>query len=127
MPTQDTSLLQQIGREGETVSQRYLTDLGVLVVDRNIKLGHYEIDLVGWEGEELIIIEVKSSAKRLTSSLEGFVSKKQQHNLIAATQQYLERNKLQPKSIRYDLLLVSYTLTNPTVSHIKNAFHPFLM
>lgn len=120
-------LAHQVGKAGEAAAQEYLQQQSISILDRNIKLKQYEIDLIGWQNKELLIIEVKSSLRELRPSIEGFVIKKQQKNLIKATQHYLEKKNLQPMSIRYDLILISYALIDPKVSHIKNAFHPFLI
>ena len=51
-----------LGRRGEDVAHRYLQRHGFIVVARNYRMssGAGEIDLVGWEDDRLVFIEVKS-------------------------------------------------------------------
>jgi len=51
-----------LGRQGEDYAHRLLQEQGYVVVARNYRLpdGRGEIDLVAWEGDTLVFVEVKS-------------------------------------------------------------------
>jgi putative endonuclease len=49
-----------LGRYGEELAARYLTEQGLLVVDRNWRCAHGEIDLVARDGDCLVFCEVKT-------------------------------------------------------------------
>ena len=51
-----------LGRRGEDLAHRLLQRAGMVVVDRNYRMasGAGEVDLVGWEGDTLVFVEVKS-------------------------------------------------------------------
>lgn len=53
-----------LGRRGEDVAHRYLEDLGYVVVDRNWTTinGLGELDMIAWDGDVLVFVEVKSRA-----------------------------------------------------------------
>lgn len=51
---------QGVGRRGEDLAARHLQQLGLRVLERNVRLPEGEIDLVAREGEELVIVEVKT-------------------------------------------------------------------
>ena len=53
---------QAIGRRGEDLAQRFLQRTGMTIVARDYRLesGAGEIDLIGWDGETLVFVEVKT-------------------------------------------------------------------
>src|ERR1051326_6273120 len=53
---------QALGRRGEDIAHRYLQRAGIVIVARNYRMasGAGEIDLVGWENDTLVFVEVKS-------------------------------------------------------------------
>ena len=51
---------QTLGRYGEELAARYLTEQGLRVLDRNWRCAHGEIDLVARDGDCLVFCEVKT-------------------------------------------------------------------
>lgn len=53
---------QATGRRGEDMAHRYLRRQGYIVVARNYRLsaGDAEADIIAWDGETLVIVEVKT-------------------------------------------------------------------
>ena len=51
---------QGVGRRGEELAARYLQELGLTVIDRNVRMAWGEIDLVARQGDELVFVEVKT-------------------------------------------------------------------
>jgi putative endonuclease len=51
---------QDLGRRGEQAAVAYLQGRGVVVVQRNWRCRHGEIDIVAREGETLVFCEVKT-------------------------------------------------------------------
>src|SRR5580692_6168744 len=51
-----------LGRRGEDIAHRFLQRAGIVIVERNYRMGSGagEVDLVGWEGDRLVFVEVKS-------------------------------------------------------------------
>lgn len=49
-----------LGQRGEELAAAYLTAIGIEVVDRNWRCADGEIDLVGIDGDTLVIVEVKT-------------------------------------------------------------------
>ena len=50
----------EIGREGERVARQFLEQKGYLILEQNWHWHHYELDLVARQGDELVIVEVKT-------------------------------------------------------------------
>ena len=52
----------EFGKLGEQMTAKYLTDKGYIILEHNYRRGHLEIDLIAQDGDELVIVEVKSRA-----------------------------------------------------------------
>lgn len=57
-PSTDARL--RLGRYGEALAARYLTDRGLVVLERNWRCEHGEVDLVARDGDTLVVCEVKT-------------------------------------------------------------------
>jgi putative endonuclease len=64
-----TDLRQHLGRIGENLALAHLERLGYSLVARNHRTRHGEIDLVVYDGETLVFVEVKT--RRATRSGRG--------------------------------------------------------
>ena len=101
------------GRRGEDLAHRFLRDQGYTIVARNYRLasGDAEVDLIAWERDTLVVVEVKSRASSDFGPPErAFDAEKHQH-LLRAARQYARVRSVPMDSIRFDLVTV--ILTNP--------------
>ncbi|MFQ4147510.1 YraN family protein [Arthrobacter sp. LAPM80] len=66
-----------LGHHGERVAADYLEDRGIRVIDSNWRCASGEIDLVALDGDELVIVEVKTrSSRRYGDPLEALTRAK---------------------------------------------------
>lgn len=49
-----------LGRRGEAIAARHLRQSGLVIVERNWRCAHGEIDIVARQGDELVFVEVKT-------------------------------------------------------------------
>jgi putative endonuclease len=57
-----------MGSSAEGAVVEYLTQLGWHIVDRNLHIGRYELDIVARDGRTLVVVEVRyRGARSLTS------------------------------------------------------------
>jgi putative endonuclease len=54
-----------IGRYGEDVAARHLTDAGLVILDRNWRCPAGELDIVATDGAVLVFVEVKTRSSTL--------------------------------------------------------------
>ena len=115
----------ETGVRGEEEAYFYLRRQGYTIVARNYRSPKRkgELDLVGWDGDVLCFIEVKTRTTRDVKPAEAAVDQEKQRDLIAVAREYLRR---QPKeaSHRFDVVSVYYDQTEPEIALIKNAFSP---
>jgi putative endonuclease len=76
-PKQRSLRPHQLGRRGEELAARYLTEQGWVILDRNWRCSLGEIDLVGLDGRQLVVVEVKTrSSLRAGTALEAVTTRK---------------------------------------------------
>lgn len=50
----------ECGRIGEAIAGQYLTLIGYGIIERNLRIGRNEIDIVALDGDCLVFVEVKT-------------------------------------------------------------------
>jgi len=114
---------QQIGRRGEEDAYFHLRKQGYLIVARNFRspLCRGEIDLIGWNGDVLCFIEVKTRTSREVKTAEAAVDRHKRQELALVARQYLKR--LPPScQWRIDIVSVYYGgHTSPQIEVFRNA------
>ncbi|MBQ9418442.1 MAG: YraN family protein [Bacteroidales bacterium] len=114
---------QEVGVTGEELAARYLTDQGLTVVERNYRNGRHEIDIVALEGDELVVVEVKTRTSRWLEPEEAVDRSKRLALIEAANQYVLEQHCTRP--VRFDVVGIVHGENGPEVNHIRNAFDMF--
>ena len=54
---------RKIGEKGESIAAQFLLDKGFVIVERNWRTGHKEIDLICKQADIYIFVEVKTRRK----------------------------------------------------------------
>jgi putative endonuclease len=139
LPPEDGSAHQRTGRRGEEDAYFYLRRRGYTIVARNYRSPHHrgELDLVGWDGHVLCVIEVKTRTSRYLKPAEAAVDGDKQRELARVARDFLRqmpaspRGDAQPAPVsrdelewRFDVLAVYYErgLTHPSFELFQNAF-----
>lgn len=100
---------QRTGRRGEEDVYFYLRRRGYVMVARNFRSPNRrgEIDLIGWDGDVLCFIEVKTRTTRDMKPAEAAVDREKQQNLIFVAREYL-RHMAPSCQWRFDVVSVYY-------------------
>lgn len=116
---------QIVGRRGEEEAYFYLRRLGYVMVARNWRSPRRrgEVDLIGWDGDVLCFVEVKSRTTRDVKPAEAAVDAEKQDELGGMAREYLRHVAGSP-SWRFDVLSLYYDRpgTPPEITLFKNAF-----
>ena len=93
------------------------------VLERNYSCRHGEIDLIGWEGNTLCFIEVKTRSTHQVAPAEAAVDKEKRRNLQWVARDYLRRLRQQP-AFRFDVLSIycENKDTSPDITLFRDAF-----
>ena len=113
------------GRRGEDDAYFYLRRLGYVMVARNWRSPRHrgELDLVGWDGDVLCFIEVKTRTTRDVKPAEAAVDDEKRTDLGAMARDFRRRLLGEPVA-RFDVISVYYDndANSPDITLFKNAF-----
>ena len=111
-----------LGGYGEEVAARYLTRLGMVVLDRNWRCDLGEIDLVARDGRTLVVCEVKTrTGLGYGSPLEAVTARKAAR-LRRLTARWLAEHPVQPEHVRIDVVGVLRRPQGPAlVDYVRGA------
>jgi putative endonuclease len=111
------------GRSGEEAAYFYLREQGYVMVARNYRSprSRSELDLVGWEGETLCFIEVKTRTTRGVLPAETAVDAEKQLDLSRVAREFLRKIKGNPP-VRFDIVSVYLESGQPDIELFRDAF-----
>jgi putative endonuclease len=112
------------GRKGEEEAYFYLRRRGYVIVARNYRgtSSRGELDLVGWEGETLCFVEVKTRTTHDVKPAEAAVDEGKQRDLCRVAREFLRKIKGHPP-FRFDVISVYLEPAQPPqIELFKNAF-----
>jgi putative endonuclease len=114
---------QAVGREAETAAADYLTRTGFTVLERNVRLGHGELDLVCRDGDVVVFVEVKCRRATWGDPPAAAVSWHKQRRLTRLAQHYLKWRRLDDARCRFDVVSVTIDAAGRTgITHVRGAF-----
>jgi putative endonuclease len=114
-----------LGRRGEDLAHRFLRRRGYTIVARNYRLaaGDAEADLIAWEGESLVIVEVKTRESGAYGPPERAVGLEKQRHLLRVAREYARKTDTPWERVRFDVVTVLLAST-PEIVLLRSAFVP---
>lgn len=112
------------GTHGEEEAYFYLRRQGYVIIARNYRSARCrsELDMVGWEGETLCFIEVKTRSSRGLMPAEAAVDYEKRCDLSRVTREFLRKVGGKP-AYRFDVVSVYLEPEcQPDIVLFKNAF-----
>jgi putative endonuclease len=109
-----------LGDYGERVAARHLTDLGMVVLDRNWRCDEGELDLVLRDGPALVACEVKTRTSFAHGSPHEAITDAKLARLRRLVQRWMLDHGVQPPETRVDLVAVLRPRRGPAlVEHVR--------
>ena len=97
---------QGLGRTGERLAAEELMRRGYVIVERNFRCRHGEIDLVAEDAQDLIFVEVKTRRGTAYGLPEEAVTPRKQQKLVQLAFYYLDVHACPERSWRIDVVAV---------------------
>lgn len=114
---------KSLGREGELIAARWLSEHGYTLIDNNYQPRKHELDLVAFEGGDLVIIEVKTRSNTDFGTPEEAVDHRKRQFLIRMADKFVRDRNWQGHT-RFDVVgIVMQDGQQPQITLIKNAFN----
>jgi putative endonuclease len=108
-----------LGRYGERVAARHLTDQGMVLLDRNWRCQAGEIDLVLRDGDVLVVCEVKTRTSDDRGTPHEAITAEKLDRLKRLGLLWSEAHGVQPPDLRIDLVAVHPQRRGPAlVEHV---------
>jgi putative endonuclease len=110
-----------LGRRGEDIAHRFLQRAGFVVVDRNYRMasGAGEVDLIAWERDRLVFVEVKSRSTDDYGSPDRAIGLAKQSSLIRAAREYARHAHVPWEKVRFDVVNIVFR-TPPELTHLRD-------
>ena len=97
--------LLTFGRRSEILGIDYIRSLGYRIVTSGYHSKGDEVDIVAWDGDTLVFIEVK--ARNHSDPPEDSVGFRKQQRVIHAALAYMSRHRLHEAPHRFDILAIT--------------------
>jgi putative endonuclease len=103
-----------LGIRGEEAAFFYLRRQGYVITARSWRSHRYagDIDLIGWDGDCLCFIEVKTRTTREVATAESAVDESKRRTLRKIGRHYL-RHLPEPAGIRFDVVAIYFESDSP--------------
>lgn len=113
----------ELGKRGETLAIEHLKSIGYEILDVNWFSGHLEIDIVARDGNELVIVEVKSRGNSSYEHPSEAVSNKKIRFLVNAAEAYILEKDINFDT-RFDVISIIFYKGGYQLEHFRDAFYP---
>lgn len=113
------------GRRAEEAAAAFAISVGMTLVARNVRVGRLEIDLVAYDGDAVVVIEVRTRGPGSWVGPLTSVDWRKRARLRAAGESlWRTRYKRDARlgRMRFDLMAVDFTDGAPRVEHVRAAF-----
>ena len=111
------------GRRGEDLATRYLRRAGYRILERNVRLRRYEVDIIARDGDTIVFVEVRSRISADPVPPEDSVGHTKQAHLIAAARIYQMLHPDPEAYYRFDVVAVILPEKGrPEITLYKDAF-----
>ncbi len=112
-----------LGRRGETLAAAYLQGLGYRIEHRNLRVGRAELDILAWDDNILVVVEVRSRQSARPVHPTDTVDEAKQRRVRRAVSKYLDRTGRQGfVRLRMDVVGIVFGRLGVELEHIRDAF-----
>jgi putative endonuclease len=113
---------REIGEIAEGLAQQHITKLGYIILNTNWYFGHFELDSVARDGDQLVIVEVKSrNGIRYEHPSEAITNAKIKR-LVEAADAYIREKNIELET-RFDVITIIFFGEKFELEHFKDAFY----
>ena len=117
---------KKTGNAGEALAREFLGRLGYTIERANYRYRRTEIDLIAWDGDCLVFVEVKTRRSAHFGDPSTFFTYDQQRRISSAASAYMEAIGHEWE-IRFDLVAILYRSDNDyRLDHYQDVFFPGL-
>ncbi|PWE00275.1 YraN family protein [Marinilabilia rubra] len=115
----------ELGKKGEDKAATYLLDQGYRIASRNYRFDRKEIDIIAWDDDQLVIVEVRTRDSEYHEHPRESITPAKINAIAYAAEAYILENELDCET-RFDLICwVPHRDDDEwELEHIVEAFYP---
>jgi putative endonuclease len=111
--------LLSFGRRSEIDGASYLRGLGWKVIASGFRTRDGEVDLIAWDADQLVFVEVKARHSGIPQDAVGYTKRQR---VIRAARAYRLKYRLQETPYRFDILAITVAGKKPRFELLRDAF-----
>lgn len=116
---------RDIGQSAEDAAVVFLKRRGFRIIDRNVRYRFGEIDIIGWDGEVLCFVEVRSRKNDSFGTPEATIGQRKQARISKAAAAYLQKRFSKWPPCRFDAVALLGSGKSKKITFIEGAFDFF--
>ncbi|GAB4270494.1 MAG: YraN family protein [Candidatus Rifleibacteriota bacterium] len=119
-----TNARQKLGRLGEEAALAFLESRGMRLFKRNYRIRSGEIDLIMWENDTLVFVEVRTKSHETFGTPAETIVRQKRRKIENTARQFLKSFRISDEiRCRFDVVGVVFEENNECrVNYIENAF-----
>lgn len=110
----------KLGRQAEQIVCRYFEDLGAVILEQNLRVKKYEIDLIIDLKGLLVVVEVKMRRSNQFGRPREHLHSDQFYRIASAYEWWARGKKFWDREVRFDL--IEYYPQDNRLVHLEDAF-----
>jgi len=111
------------GSEAEKLAVAYLESKGWMILDQNYFFERAEVDIVAYDQQCIVFVEVKSRSDTYFGQPEDFVDSVKEKNIYKAAEAWMYERKMEGAIARFDVIaIVQEDNKAPDIRHFEDAF-----
>jgi putative endonuclease len=115
--------MRQRGNEGEDIAAAFLEAKGYTILERNYFFERAEVDIVAFEENMIVFVEVKIRKNTRFGQPAEFVTPKKQALVLKAAEAWLYERKMTGSPVRFDVIgIIQHKNEAPDIQHFEHAF-----
>ncbi len=113
---------EELGKKGEEIAVAYLIKEGYKIMARNWFSDHKEVDIIAKQGDEIVIVEVKTREGDYFEEPWEAVSTRKIKNIVQVTDAWLNEKEIDLET-RFDVISIIFSDdVNYELTHFPGAF-----
>lgn len=118
---------RELGQLGEDIACDFLRGRGHLILERNWRGGHLEIDIISFAADGIHFVEVKTRRESIQAPPQDNVNRQKQRRIVQAAQRFLRSGKGMPygsHECMFDVIAVTFTGEDYRIEWFPQAYIP---
>ncbi|MFA6241420.1 MAG: YraN family protein [Candidatus Hydrogenedentales bacterium] len=95
-----------LGGQGEDLAAKHLKREGYVILDRNVEVGRYELDIIAMEDDTVAFVEVKTRRDDGYAAPEDNITPSKQRHIRSAAHRWLNEHEKTDVYYRFDVVTV---------------------